>query len=165
MTLNPGTITGLLGKNGAGKTSLLKLLAGLLYPGSGTMDVIGHQSSKRQPSFLSQVFYVPEDFCLPSISIKNFIRANSPFYPKFDSQLMDELLEEFELTSDSSIKALSYGQKKEVSYFVRVGNQMQATDFGRAVQRSGYTFQVALQESDGRHVRRRPTGDHIHPSG
>lgn len=113
MTLNPGTITGLLGKNGAGKTSLLKLLAGLLYPGSGTMDVIGHQSSKRQPSFLSQVFYVPEDFCLPSISIKNFIRANSPFYPKFDSQLMDELLEEFELTSDSSIKALSYGQKKK----------------------------------------------------
>lgn len=113
LELKTGSITGLLGKNGAGKTSLLKLMIGLLYPKSGHLDVMAHQPQKREPSFLRDVFLVPEEFYLPSLSIKNYIRANSPFYASFDRDLIYRLLDEFELSADRFIHKLSYGQKKK----------------------------------------------------
>src|SRR5688572_20493213 len=76
LALQPGSITGLLGKNGAGKTTLLKLVSGLLCPLAGKISVLSHEPFKRQPSFLRQVFFVPEEFHLPSISIKRYIAAN-----------------------------------------------------------------------------------------
>ncbi|MEX1238625.1 MAG: ABC transporter ATP-binding protein [Cyclobacteriaceae bacterium] len=114
LKLRSGSITGLLGKNGAGKTSLLKLIAGLLFPISGELDVLAHEPRKRQPSFLSKVFFVPEEFHLSSISIARFVKANGPFYPDFDHALMERLLTEFELAGQQVIDKLSYGQKKKV---------------------------------------------------
>ncbi len=113
LSLKPGSITGLLGKNGAGKTTLLKLIAGLLYPRSGVIEVNGFHPKNREPSFLSEIFLVPEEFYLPSISITTYIKANSIFYPRFDHDLMQKLLIEFELAMDNSIHRLSYGQKKK----------------------------------------------------
>ncbi|MEX2232489.1 MAG: ABC transporter ATP-binding protein [Cyclobacteriaceae bacterium] len=113
LALQSGSITGLLGKNGAGKTSLLKIIAGLLFPLSGKIEVLSHEPGKRQPSFLREVFFVPEEFHLPSISIERYIAANSPFYPDFDRVLIRRLLNEFELSAESVIDRLSYGQKKK----------------------------------------------------
>lgn len=112
-SLKPGSITGLLGKNGAGKTSLLKLIAGILFPQSGQMDVLSHEPRRRESSFLSNVYFVTEEFHLPAISIKKYIDVNSPFYPRFDQILLSRLLAEFELSKDRSIDTLSYGQKKK----------------------------------------------------
>ncbi len=113
MELQPGSITGLLGKNGAGKTTLLKMVAGMLFPHSGELKVMEHEPRERKPSFLSDVFFVPEEFYLPSTSIRLYIKANSPFYPSFDSNLMTRLLNEFELLPDDVIDQMSYGQKKK----------------------------------------------------
>jgi ABC-type multidrug transport system, ATPase component len=113
LTLRQGSIAGLLGKNGAGKSSLLKLIAGLLFPSAGAINVLDHQPRKRQPSLLSQVYMVPEEFHLPAISIKKFRTANCRFYPRFDSDMMDRLIDEFELSSGKIIDKLSYGQKKK----------------------------------------------------
>jgi ABC-2 type transport system ATP-binding protein len=103
MELQPGSITGLLGKNGAGKTTLLKMVAGMLFPHSGELKVMGHEPRERKPSFLSDVFFVPEEFYLPSTSIRLYIKANSPFYASFDSGLMTRLLNEFELLPDDEM--------------------------------------------------------------
>lgn len=111
--IGAGSITGLLGKNGAGKTSLIKIISGLLYPSTGTVAVSGHKPGRRHPSFLRDVFFVPEEFYFPSITIRRFIAANSPFYHRFDPKLMDHLLHEFELPQDKHIHKLSYGQKKK----------------------------------------------------
>lgn len=111
--LKPGSITGLLGKNGAGKTSLLKIVAGLLFPDTGEISVLSHEPRQREPTFLRDIFFVPEEFHLPSISIENFIRANSPFYPNFDVGQIRRMLKEFELSSEKVIDQLSYGQKKK----------------------------------------------------
>jgi ABC-2 type transport system ATP-binding protein len=111
--LLPGSIAGLLGKNGAGKTTLLKLIAGTLFPQRGQVEVFGHYPRQRQPSFLSDVFFVGEEFHLPSITLKNFLRANASFYPQFDRALMARLLEAFELSAEASLDRISYGQKKK----------------------------------------------------
>jgi ABC-2 type transport system ATP-binding protein len=113
LELPSGSITGLLGKNGAGKTTLLKLIAGLCHPHHGSVQVMGHNPRKREPSFLGQVFFVPEEFYFPTLSLKNFIRANSGFYPSFDQALMDQLLQAFDLTVTGAIDKMSYGQKKK----------------------------------------------------
>ena len=113
LELSPGSITGLLGKNGSGKTTLLKLIAGLLYPHSGNVSVAGNKPGDRRPSFLTDIYLVPEEFYLPSLSIKNYVKASSVFYPRFDRSLMEQLLGDFELSADRFISRLSYGQKKK----------------------------------------------------
>lgn len=113
MKLQTGSITGLLGKNGAGKTSLLKLLAGSLQPGKGEISVIGHNPRKREVTFLRDVYFVTEDFRLPSVTIENYMKAYSPFYPGFDNGLMYNTLKEFCLGTKDSIQFLSHGQKKK----------------------------------------------------
>ena len=67
LELSPGYIYGLLGKNGTGKSTLLRGIAGLLFPDQGTIEVSGHTPGKRQPSFLQDVFMVPEEFYLPNV--------------------------------------------------------------------------------------------------
>jgi ABC-2 type transport system ATP-binding protein len=57
-TIQPGEMVGFLGPNGAGKTTTLKMLSGLLFPTSGTPDVLGFQPSRRQADFLSQITLV-----------------------------------------------------------------------------------------------------------
>ncbi|HEY8741868.1 MAG TPA: ATP-binding cassette domain-containing protein [Chloroflexota bacterium] len=53
-----GEVVGFLGANGAGKTTTLKMLSGLLYPSSGSADVLGHSPSRREPAFLRRISLV-----------------------------------------------------------------------------------------------------------
>lgn len=113
MRLEAGSITGLLGKNGAGKTSLLKLITGSLHPKSGEVSVLDHNPRKRDVSLLNNVFLVPEEFYFPAISLNDYRKAYSPFYPQFDHPMLDRILVEFELLSDTNLQNLSHGQKKK----------------------------------------------------
>lgn len=111
--LQSGSIVGLLGKNGAGKTSLLKILSGLLFANNGNIQVNGHMPHKREPSFLEELFFVSEEFSIPAISIEKFIKANAGFYPRFDRTLLNKLIADFELPEADNLQKLSYGQKKK----------------------------------------------------
>jgi ABC-2 type transport system ATP-binding protein len=114
LALQPGYVYGLLGRNGAGKSSLLRLMSGLLFPQQGECRVGGVSASRRSPDFLREVFFVPEEFELPPISIRGYVRINAPFYPKFDHAQFDNYLEEFELVETQRMTELSFGQKKKV---------------------------------------------------
>jgi len=111
--LEAGSITGLLGKNGAGKTSLLKLLTGSLHPQSGEVSVLDHNPRKREVSMLNNVFHVPEEFYFPAISINDYQKAYAQFYPHFDHSMLHRILTGFELNADSNLQQLSHGQKKK----------------------------------------------------
>lgn len=111
--LSSGSIVGLLGKNGAGKTSLLKLMVGLLQPTEGSVHILGQQPSVRQPSLLQDIYFLPEEFHQPSISIKKYVKANASFYPRFDEELLKRLLTDFELPDNKQLNQFSYGQKKK----------------------------------------------------
>lgn len=114
LRLEAGHIYGLLGKNGAGKSTLLKQMAGLLFPDSGTCEVMGFASAKRQPAFLREIFLVPEEFYLPKVSIKTYVNTYAPFYPNFDEGAFFKYLKEFEIPRDQKLTEMSYGQKKKV---------------------------------------------------
>lgn len=114
LTIEKGSICGLLGKNGAGKSTLLYLLTGLLLPQKGKVEYKGQDISKRKPSSLSDIFIVPEEFELPNISLKKYIKINKGFYPEFSDELLSKNLDHFDMTSDLDLGALSMGQKKKV---------------------------------------------------
>ena len=61
----PPGITGLVGANGAGKTTMLRLLLGLLHPTSGTMSVLGHDPETEPLEVRARIGYMPEGECLP----------------------------------------------------------------------------------------------------
>ncbi len=113
MQLTSGSIYGLLGKNGAGKTSLLKHISGLLFPNSGESLVNGHRVSEREPELLQDIYFIPEEFALPPASINKYVASIAPFYPNFDRAQLNIYLDEFELARDEKLSAMSYGQKKK----------------------------------------------------
>ncbi|MEM9675940.1 MAG: ABC transporter ATP-binding protein [Bacteroidota bacterium] len=116
LRLERGHIYGLLGKNGAGKSSLLRIMAGLLYPTQGRVEILGYEPRKRKPAFLQQLYFIPEEVYLPSVSIEKYIKVQSPFYPKFDLAQFRYYLTELDVTYDSRIPNLSFGQRKKVLF-------------------------------------------------
>ncbi|MDB5116037.1 MAG: transporter ATP-binding protein [Mucilaginibacter sp.] len=115
LTLQPGHIYGLLGKNGAGKSTLLKNIAGLVFPWSGTCKVNGISSDKRLPSFLQELFFVPEEIFLPAVNAKQFAESTGHFYPNFDNKQFLNILSEFDVPTESILTKLSFGQQKKVA--------------------------------------------------
>ncbi len=114
LTLHPGKIYGLLGKNGAGKSSLIKNIAGLLFPTKGRCLVNGREPRKRETSFLESLFFIPEECELPALNLAEFVDVYAPFYPSFSRVQFTSYLKIFNISYDSHLKQLSFGQKKKV---------------------------------------------------
>ena len=113
MNLEKGSVYGLLGKNGTGKSTLLYLMAGLLRPQSGHILYKGVEVTKRYPETLQDMFLVPEEFALPNVSLKQYVQLNAPFYPRFSDELLKACLRDFDMNEDIHLGELSMGQKKK----------------------------------------------------
>ncbi|MBP1676917.1 MAG: transporter related protein [Bacteroidetes bacterium] len=115
LQLEAGRIHGLLGKNGEGKSTLLKLISGLVFPQAGSLDVMGFVPGKRYPEMLQQIFFLPEELPQLTLSIANYEKVYAPFYPDFNSEQFDAYLKEFDVENKhAKINKLSHGQKKKV---------------------------------------------------
>lgn len=113
LEIKDGTICGLLGRNGVGKSTMLYLMSGLIHPKTGRVECNGHVPFNRDVTFLNDIFIVPEEFVLPSISMRRYISINACFYPKFSMEDMERILKMFNLNMDINLGALSMGQKKK----------------------------------------------------
>lgn len=113
LNFGKGKIVGLLGKNGTGKSTLLYLICGLLRPNKGEVRYDGTLTSSRLPETLSEIFIVPEEFDLPAITMDEYVAINTPFYPRFDHEMLRRNLTAFELPTDLNLGQLSMGQKKK----------------------------------------------------
>ena len=114
LTLEENKIYGLLGKNGVGKSTLLYLLAGLNFPRQGKVLIDGDDITERNPMTMSKMFIVTEEFELPNMSLKKYVKLNRPFYPDFSDEILEKCLNDFEIGDISDLGAISMGTKKKV---------------------------------------------------
>lgn len=113
LTVKKGRVTGLLGVNGTGKSTLLYLMSGLLRPWQGEVLLHDTNVAERRPSTLQKMFIVPEEFELPDITLKKYAKVTAPFYPKFSHEQLISCLNVFNMPEDIRLGELSMGQKKK----------------------------------------------------
>jgi ABC-type multidrug transport system, ATPase component len=113
LRLEGGHAYGLLGLNGAGKTSLLKLMAGALIPAEGRVSSFGRDIAKREAACLADTAFVPEDPWLPAVKAESYLARYAVFRPAFDYARFEALRSDFALAEDKSLQKLSYGQRKK----------------------------------------------------
>jgi ABC-2 type transport system ATP-binding protein len=113
LTVESGHIVGLLGRNGAGKTTLMKLMAGFLSPASGIIKVNEYIPFDRDINFLDTIAYVPEDFRLPNITVRQLGEQYGSFYSSYEQSFYNELISQFGLKPEMKLKKISFGQSKK----------------------------------------------------
>lgn len=111
-----GRITGLVAKNGEGKTTLLKLICGLLTRGAGEASINDFDPQKGEVALLEDLFFVPEEFEFPGFftSASSFAKAYSVFYPKFSNEEFEKLCQDFEIKLSHKASKMSMGQKRKL---------------------------------------------------
>lgn len=114
LSLPDSRIYGLLGKNGMGKSTLLYLIAGLLRPSKGSIYTNGYEAQQRHPEMLREIYIVPEEYNLPNLTTAQYAKIHTEFYPRFDRDVLNRCLQDFEMSTEANFKALSMGQKKKI---------------------------------------------------
>lgn len=113
LNFKEGNVYGLLGENGVGKTTLLKLICGLQQANAGSCTVDEFIPSERNPYFLQNIFYLPEEVITDDTTPELFVKKLGVFYPRYDHQYFIDLMQELEVDVARKFSALSYGQKKK----------------------------------------------------
>jgi len=117
MSIPRGCICGFVGRNGAGKTTAIKLMLGLLKPTAGTSKLLGCDSRQLKPSIRQRIGYVTEGHRLFRwMKISELEKFQQRFYPKqWDYKLFADMIEYFGLSKKKKVKHLSNGQRAQVS--------------------------------------------------
>ena len=112
LNIQPGRIIGLLGPNGSGKTTIIKLINGLLQPSLGNIYIHGQlpsPASKKVVSYLPDTTYLNEN-----IKISDAISYFQDFYSDFNVQRAYQLLNDLHLHPNQKLNSLSKGNKEKV---------------------------------------------------
>lgn len=115
LEVGSGHICGLLGKNGEGKTTLLNLLSGQIFPDQGSCLALEEIPSERNARFLQQIFLLPEEISMPEVTAIEYIKMYAPFYPTFRDDICKACVESFEINLSDRLSKMSQGQRKKVA--------------------------------------------------
>lgn len=112
LEVKKGRIIGLLGPNGSGKTTFLKIAAGILRQSSGEIFIDGHKPGVHTKAIVS---YLPDkDYLFKWMKIKDAVEFFNTFYKDFDKDKAEELLKFMNLDENSKITALSKGMSEKL---------------------------------------------------
>jgi len=115
-TVPAGTITGLVGANGAGKTTIIKLILNLVRREGGEISVFGREILAHEKEAKSRIGFVHETPAfVEDALLKDIAAAVAPYYPKWNRSLFRSLIGEFGLPLDKKFKKLSHGMKMKFS--------------------------------------------------
>ena len=112
LRLPAGEIIGLLGRNGVGKNTIIKLLSSLLTPQQGVIYFQG-KAITRGAELYSRLMVVPEEFTLPKVTVKSFVQHTAPLYPAFNQEQFDHYCNVLEVDCSAKFSDLSMGQRKK----------------------------------------------------
>jgi ABC-2 type transport system ATP-binding protein len=116
LEVQEGAVYALVGQNGAGKTTAIKILMNLISATSGTAEVLGTDSRKIRGKSYAQIGYVSENQEIPEwMKVGALLDYLRPFYPTWDNSLERSLVKQFDLPLDRKIKALSRGMKMKLA--------------------------------------------------
>jgi ABC-2 type transport system ATP-binding protein len=118
LSVQAGSVCAFLGQNGAGKSSTIKMLLGMIHPTSGIGSILGHRIDNERESLLirQKVAFVAEDKRLIDyMSVGQIIHFTKSFFPKWNHALEARLLDQFELPPERKIRQLSKGMRTKLA--------------------------------------------------
>jgi ABC-2 type transport system ATP-binding protein len=117
-----GTVYGLLGRNGAGKTTAIKMLLGMAHPSYGRAEVLGEDAAHLRPETRARIAYLAEGHPLYRwMTVGQAVRFTRAFYDsRWNQHLLEQILDHFELSPRRRIRRLSRGQQAQVALALAV---------------------------------------------
>jgi ABC-2 type transport system ATP-binding protein len=116
-----GCVYGFLGRNGAGKSTTIKMLTGMVHASSGTAELLGEPAGSLSTTTLQRISYLAEGHPLYRwMTIDGLERLTQPFYPKWDGELFRQIIEHFELPGRVRVRKFSKGQQAQVALALAV---------------------------------------------
>ncbi|MEO2049666.1 MAG: ABC transporter ATP-binding protein [Pirellulales bacterium] len=121
MRVPQGSVYGFLGRNGAGKSTTIKMLLGMLHADSGHAELLGGRSDQLSSEMRDRIAYLAEGHPLYGwMTIGEAVRFTRPFYSTWNSTPVEQILDHFELSPQKKIRRLSNGQRAQVSLALAV---------------------------------------------
>ncbi len=114
-TIEEGHVFGLIGTNGAGKSTVMRMLSGVFKPDEGIVLVDG-EPVYDNPEVKAKIFYISDDqYFFRSGTPKDMLKLYMSYYPNFDDKKWKELMEKFGLDINRKVNTFSKGMKKQLS--------------------------------------------------
>jgi ABC-2 type transport system ATP-binding protein len=126
LCVEPNRITGFLGANGAGKSTTIKMLLGMIRPSGGSGSVLGRKidDPKQSVDLRRHVAYVSEDKRLYAyMTVEQIIRFTSAFYSDWRKDVEQELLRSYELPPERKIRSLSKGMRTKLALLLALSRR------------------------------------------
>lgn len=114
MHVERGSIYGFLGRNGAGKTTAIRILAGLSPATSGNARVLGLEAGRDRIAILERTGFVIEKMLLPYMTGRDLLRFNKGFFPSWSDAQAKRYADALEIPMDQKLKKLSHGTKTKL---------------------------------------------------
>jgi len=116
-----GSVYGLLGRNGAGKSTAIKMLMGMVQPDSGSATLLGEDFARLACATRQRIAYLAEGHPLYGwMTIGQAVEFTRAFYPRWNDVLLGQILDHFELSRRQRYRRLSRGQQAQVSLALAV---------------------------------------------
>jgi ABC-2 type transport system ATP-binding protein len=116
-----GSVYGLLGRNGAGKSTAIKMLLGMVHPDYGHAELFGEDARQLRPETRAKIAYLAEGHPLYRwMTVGEAVRFARAFYPRWNGPLVEQILNHFELSPRAKLRRLSNGQRAQVSLALAV---------------------------------------------
>src|SRR5687767_7808411 len=116
-----GSVYGLLGRNGSGKSTTLKMLMGMVRPDRGSAQLLGEDVATFSPAARARIAYIAEGHpFFRWMTIDEAVRFTRSFYSHWNNELLEQILDHFALPRRAKIRRLSHGQRAQVSLALAV---------------------------------------------
>ncbi|MBU8791803.1 MULTISPECIES: ABC transporter ATP-binding protein [Oceanobacillus] len=128
-TLDEPKIYGLLGRNGAGKTTFMNILSGQILASGGEILIDGENPFDNQRLTESICLIKEGNNFKKDLKVRNVLKIYSYFYPNWDQELADYMLKEYHLHLNTKVKALSKGMESALGIIVGLASKAPITIF------------------------------------